>query len=428
MCESKAGVGLSRKWDAREAGREVAETALEKLDGEKPKFFLLFSTIHYEKYGGFQELLNGVWEVLPEGTPLIGGTVAGFMNNYGCFARGVTALAVSYPHINVVSAMGENPKGDPEGAAIAISKKLKVAGKSSKNLIILLTSGPEIFDFPFVKEKKFIRSKKASKLAIEFMKVAQKKMGKGWAMDKTVLSLLSKEFSTDDIISGTSIDDFDFKRNYLFYMDKILTNASVALRMGGKLNFNVNTTHCMKVRGIKFAITSVDYGGHIIKEINGKPAWPEFLRLVGWSEKILLDENKFTEAMMYIPFGFPKSGYMQPTMPAFVFGDWMTAVAPVEENDSVEILYIDGELLLEAVRSNLSKQDIENPLFGIFSSCITRILTLGKNIYRVKKILSNYFQDSPYIVFYTAGEGTYSGNSKILNYCSMSFNSAIASL
>ena len=72
MSELKAGVGLSRKWDAREAGREVAETALEKLDGEKPKFFLLFSTIHYENYGGFQELLNGVWEVLPDGTPLIG--------------------------------------------------------------------------------------------------------------------------------------------------------------------------------------------------------------------------------------------------------------------------------------------------------------------------------------------------------------------
>ncbi|RLF38472.1 MAG: hypothetical protein DRN00_04060, partial [Thermoplasmata archaeon] len=90
--ELKAGVGLSRKWDAREAGREVAETALEKLDGEKPKFFLLFSTIHYEKYGGFQELLNGVWEVLPEGTPLIGGTVAGFMIPEGVYSRGVTGV------------------------------------------------------------------------------------------------------------------------------------------------------------------------------------------------------------------------------------------------------------------------------------------------------------------------------------------------
>ncbi len=82
MIEPKfeAAVGMSRKWDAREAGREVAETAIQKLS-RPPDFFLLFSTIHYEKHGGFQEFLNGVWEVLPKGTPLIGGTVAGFINH-----------------------------------------------------------------------------------------------------------------------------------------------------------------------------------------------------------------------------------------------------------------------------------------------------------------------------------------------------------
>ncbi|MBU4341188.1 MAG: hypothetical protein KJ928_01160, partial [Candidatus Altiarchaeota archaeon] len=74
--EFKAAVGLSRQWDARKAGREVAYKTLEKL-GTKPDFFLLFSTIHYEKYGGFKEFLAGVWEILPKGTPLIGGTVAG---------------------------------------------------------------------------------------------------------------------------------------------------------------------------------------------------------------------------------------------------------------------------------------------------------------------------------------------------------------
>ena len=69
--ESKleASVGLSRLWDAREAGREVARTAIEKLS-RPPDFFLLFSTIHYEKHGGFEEFLAGVWDVLPKGTPL----------------------------------------------------------------------------------------------------------------------------------------------------------------------------------------------------------------------------------------------------------------------------------------------------------------------------------------------------------------------
>src|SRR5512136_1247059 len=83
----EAALGMSRKWNAREAGKEVAETAIKNLT-LPPDFFLLFSTIHYEKYGGFQEFLNGVWDILPKKTPLIGGTVAGFINNYGCFSRG----------------------------------------------------------------------------------------------------------------------------------------------------------------------------------------------------------------------------------------------------------------------------------------------------------------------------------------------------
>jgi hypothetical protein len=102
----EAVVGMSRKWDAREAGREVAKTAIRTLT-RPPDFFLLFSTIHYEKYGGFQEFLNGVWDVLPEGTPLVGGTVTGFMNNYGCFSRGTSGLAVSYPYIDVAVGVGK---------------------------------------------------------------------------------------------------------------------------------------------------------------------------------------------------------------------------------------------------------------------------------------------------------------------------------
>jgi len=48
MNDFKAGVGLSRSWDAKKAGEEVAATALEKLDKD-PKFFPLFSTIHFMK-------------------------------------------------------------------------------------------------------------------------------------------------------------------------------------------------------------------------------------------------------------------------------------------------------------------------------------------------------------------------------------------
>ncbi|HDI02753.1 MAG TPA: hypothetical protein ENF95_01315, partial [Candidatus Aenigmarchaeota archaeon] len=59
----KASVALSRKWDAREAGREVAENLMNSLK-ENPKFVVLACTYEYFKNGGYKELLNGVWEVL----------------------------------------------------------------------------------------------------------------------------------------------------------------------------------------------------------------------------------------------------------------------------------------------------------------------------------------------------------------------------
>ena len=118
MIESKleASIGMSREWDARKAGREVAKSAIKNLK-TPPNFFLLFSTIHYKDHGGFQEFLNGVWDVLPKGIPLIGGTVAGFLNNHGCFTRGATALAVAYPNLDVAIGIGRNTRKNPKKAA-----------------------------------------------------------------------------------------------------------------------------------------------------------------------------------------------------------------------------------------------------------------------------------------------------------------------
>ena len=152
MIEPKvdAAVGMSRKWDAREAGREVARDTIQKLSSP-PDFFLLFSTIHYEKYGGFEELLKGVWDVLPKNTPLIGGTVAGFINNYGCFTRGTTALSVSYPNMDVVLGFGKNTKRNPKKAANQCSQMIKKGFSSSKyenKLLLNLIAGPSRMKIP----------------------------------------------------------------------------------------------------------------------------------------------------------------------------------------------------------------------------------------------------------------------------------------
>ena len=117
----KTAVATSILKDSYKAGKEVSEKILKKL-GKKPDFILLFSTLHYGKNKksdkeGFRNLLDGAYSILPEETKLVGGTVPGFINNDGCYVRGVTGFAVSYQNMNVTIAYGKNTKRNPKKAA-----------------------------------------------------------------------------------------------------------------------------------------------------------------------------------------------------------------------------------------------------------------------------------------------------------------------
>ncbi|HIE33811.1 MAG TPA: hypothetical protein EYP86_01565, partial [Candidatus Altiarchaeales archaeon] len=179
--EFKAAVGLSRQWDAKKAGREVANTTLEKL-GADPDFFLLFSTIHYEKYGGFQEFLDGVWDVLPDETPLIGGTVAGFINNYGCYTRGATALAVSYPNMDVAIGYGKNTKRNPEKAAKECANMVRRGLETTryKNRFLFdIIGGSRVPQLPFLGRRKVVRSRIIGNLMILGFRFSNDYLGMG---------------------------------------------------------------------------------------------------------------------------------------------------------------------------------------------------------------------------------------------------------
>jgi len=158
--EVEAAVGMTRKWDAREAGRDVARNTIKQLK-TPPNFFLLFSTIHYKDHGGFEEFLNGVWDVLPKGTPLVGGTVLGFINNFGCFTRGASALAVSYPNMDVAISLGKNTKRNPKNAARQSSHSIKKSFSDTNypnKFLLNFVSGPGAMKIPGQGYKKVVDS------------------------------------------------------------------------------------------------------------------------------------------------------------------------------------------------------------------------------------------------------------------------------
>ena len=426
MKESKVetAIGMSRKWDARDAGREVAETAIRGLSCP-PDFFLLFSTIHYEKYGGFKEFLDGVWDVLPKDTPLIGGTVTGFINNYGCFSRGTSALAVSNPSMDVAVGLGKNTKRNPNHATKQCTEMIHNNLKESpyKNKFLLnFISGPVMPSIPGVGQKKYIRSGFVSNFALQALGLSQTLMQKGFGREDEIFEKTIQQLPDYQMILGTSMDDYRGMKNYQFFNDEIFTNAIVNLGISTDLELDVHTTHGMKATDLHFTITKLAAGNHAISEINNKPAVPELLRLLQWPEGFLTEETML-DTILYYPISLKRRGREVPVVMPLIMKDYIIAPCIIDGGD-VSILTVSGKDLIDAVKENLRFFNKIQPEFGLFSTCMTILQTLGHRTTILHEELCRYFKEKSFLLFYSAGEGTYSPTTNI-TYANMSFNTAV---
>ena len=420
----EVGLGLTKKWDAREAGREVAETAIQKLKNP-PDFFLLFSTIHYEKHGGFQEFLDGVWEVLPKGIPLVGGTVVGFMNNYGVYVHGASAMAVSYPNMDIAIGYGKNTKRNPKKAARQSAEMIKKGFATTKyknRFLLSLVSGPEVPSMPGVGRKKIIKSGIASKFAMQALGISQTLFQKGIGREDEVFEELAKELPDYNMILGTAVDDYKGISNYLFYDNKILTNSVINLGFSTNLNLDVCTTHGMKETNITFDITKLSKNKHIIHEINNKPAVPELYKLLHWPEGFL-NEKTMLSKILYYPLSLKRYHREVPGVMLFIFKDSIVTPCMIDKG-KVSILRVSGKNLVDAMKENLAHFNNYKPEFGLCSACLTIQQTLGYKVKMIKQDVSEFFKEKPFLIFWCAGEGTHSP-SKDMVYANMSYNTAV---
>lgn len=426
MIEPKieAAVGITRKWNAREAGREVAESCIKNL-GRPPNFILLFSTIHYEKQGGFQEFLNGVWDVLPKGTLLAGGTVVGFMNNYGSYTRGATALAISSPDMDVAVGVGKNTKRNPKKAAKQCAKMIQegFSGSKYKNKFLLtLVSGPKVPNIPGVGRKKIIETGLMSKLAMHAFSMSQTLLQKGVGREDEVFEEIVKELPDYHMILGTSVDDYKGISNYIFYNDTIISNSVVSLGISTDLNLNICTTHGMKSSGTIFNITKLSKDKHIIHEINNKPAVQELHKLLNWPKGFLSEETMLSK-ILYYPFSLKRGHREVPVVMTLIVEDSIVTPCMVDKG-KVSILTVSGKNLVNAMKENLNHFDNLNPEFGLCSACLTIPQTLGFKVNMIKNDVSNYLNEKPFLIFWCAGEGSYSPAKNIV-YANMSYNMAM---
>ncbi len=409
MIESKleAAVGMSRKWNARDAGKEVARSTIEKLSSP-PDFFLLFSTIHYEKHGGFEEFLNGVWDVLPEGTPLVGGTVAGFMNNHGCYTRGATALAASYPNMDVSIAIGKNTRKNPKKAAKNLSTSILKSHSNSNYqnpfMFCILPGGtvPQLFGFG---RKKVMKSGIGSNISLNLLDQSIKLFQMGPGREEEVFDALGDNLKDWYILGGSSMDNLVQSKCYQFLGKEVHTTDIVGLGIKSDLNSEIITKYGLKKTGMKMHITKKGLRDCVICEIDGKPATKEFLKRINWPEDYL-DDRLYTKTFYY-PLGYEYNGVLRPQIIGAFLGDNIACGYSIKTDD-IEILSASGESLLNAMRNATTEITNYAPKLIIGVACATQLETLGSSIYRAYDKLEDHFKKIPFVVGFYAGEESYS--------------------
>jgi len=422
--EIDAALGTTRKWDARDAGREVARETIQSLK-TPPTFFIVFATIHYQEHGGFNEFLKGIWDVLPEGTPVIGGTVPSFINNHGCFSRGATALAVSYPKMNISIGYGKNTKRNPKKAVHHTANMLNPGFSNTTyphKFLFNFVSGPEVIKIPGQGYKKVVDSGLITKFILPAYGISQYFFQKGLGREDEIFEEIVNLYPDSSMILGTAMDDNRGKTNYQFYNNSVLTNSIVNLGITTDLDLDVYTTHGMSPSGIDFDITKLSRNGHIIHEINNKPAVDELNRLLKWPDGFL-NEKTMTHTILYYPISLRRQGREVPAVMTFILKKSIL-IPPVIDKGKVSILTVSGKKLIQAIQQNLDYCNSIEPEFGLISTCTTILETLGYKINMVRNELTSFFKDKPFIMFLSAGEGTYSKENDI-TYANMSFNTAV---
>jgi len=398
----EVGIGTSQNWNPEEAGKEVITQALSKLS-KPPTFVLLFSTIHHEKNNGFKKILDAVYTQIPKETPLVGGTVAGFLENSGVYTQGLTAMCVFSDEVEIATSFGINTKKSPESASKQFAKAFQEKeSKLKENIIINLTSGPTKPNFPIIGKTWVIRSGLLGKFSIILMDISTKLFQLGYGREEEVLRKISHFFPEYYILGGSSSDDNKVMRNYNFYSEQVLPNSITGIRLSTDLNveiFNINGLVSTKV---KLCATKLVSSGRVVSELNNKPASPTFVKSIGLRDADL-DERLHRKTWFY-PLAYKnEEGEICPAaIGAFLHNSF--AFSYGIENKDLELMLFAGQKMVSETETILEKIKQKNPKFILGISCCSWVETLGRNLYIIQKKVKEAFNEKPFLIIYTLGE------------------------
>ena len=406
----KYAIGSSSNWDPSIAAEESIKEALEHIT-DKPSFILFFSTIHYEKNRGFNKILKMIYQKVPPKTPLIGSTVAGFLNKKGVHTRGITILVAYSNEIEISLGLGKNTKRNPIKAAQDCATAIKKnEGKLKNKIIINFTSGPTKPNFPLIGKKWVIKSGILGSLSVPLMDFSTKYLQLGYGREEEVLREITKLLPEYSLIGGSASDDNQVMRNYVFYNNSILKNSIACLSFSTNLNIDLFTVNGLINTGKELTINKMDNKGRIIFKINNKAASTAFVEALGLSEN-QIDESLHRKTWFY-PLAYVNEDKKICPAAAGAFLDKAFAFSYGVESNKLNLMLFSGKEMLRETQETLEKIRLKKPKFIFSVSCCSWIETLGRKLYKIHDLMNNSFKDTPFLVVYALGEELKENNKK----------------
>jgi hypothetical protein len=414
--EFKAAVEVSRKWDGTEVAKELSNKIKNKITS--PKFILLFTTIHYEKE--FEKILNGLKNEFSD-SPLIGGTVAGFMTQDGCYTRGVAVLTVDYPNLKVSIGLGQNTKKNPERASNDFSEMIinNLGNQNFSNKILL--SFPSACIVPSLTgggSKKLYKSKLASSMILHLLKTSLQVSQKGVGREDVLLDKVTKNIPEFNIVGGSLIDDNKMEKNFQFFNEKIFTNSIIGLALNTDMDFILCSEVAVEKTELSFKAAIADEK-YVIKQLDGKSATKTFFEYLNWPDS-LMDDRVYRMTFFY-PILFEENDELFPNVIGGFIGDNIACGFDFKSNNLC-IGRSSRSILINSLKKELEKiTKVHHPKLGFIIYCSALLETLGRDFFKVQEIIKEKFVDSPFLLLATGGEDIYIPN-KLLKHSNETIN------
>jgi len=360
------GTGKDSSLDVQKAAIEATKRALSET-GNKANLIIVFSSINFAK----KELLEGIKSVAQE-AKIVGCTTGGEIIDENVGEGNVAIMAIETDTIDVVVDYEEKIKGREKEAGVKLAKKIKDVSKKELKSLMILVDG-------FVNGQELIEG---------------------------IQGVLGKYFPIVGALAG---DNFQFKKTYQYFNDKVLTDSAIAVGFCGDFSFGAAMGHGWKPVSIPKGINKAE--GFSIEKIEKGTGISLYKEYLGEEADQLTKEPLSTISLNY-PLGFEVEGskevIIRTTVSATKEGS-LTCAGPIIKEGKVRLMVSEIDEGIEAAR-NISKDALsqiknKKPKLAIAFNCICRYKLFGptkqKEILAIKEVIG---KDVPLIGFYSHGE------------------------